>query len=193
MNSPVPTSLSEPTDLRGHSSKFHKTNNLLMKQLARSLSLLLLVSAGIFFSNCGGSDDEEPSEEETQLNALKGTWTLSEVTLDGNSDDRFDGANLKLTFQGNFSEGGKYDYSLSSDIQVDSSPFPGSGKWKFGSPVTSRIIRLDSELDGSYDDVEMEYSVDGSTLELSFNYEGSNFVIGRTASVTGQWVFTFTK
>lgn len=166
-----------------------------MKQLARLLSLLLLVSAGIFFSNCGGNDDEEPSEEETQLNALTGTWILSEseVTLGGSPDDRFDGSNLKLTISGNFSEGGKYEYSLSSDIQVDSSPFPPSGNWKFGSPVTSKIIRLDSEENSSYDDVEMEYSVDGSTLELSFNYEGSNFVVGRTASVAGDWVFVFTK
>lgn len=166
-----------------------------MKQLARLLSLLLLVSAGIFFSNCGGSDDEEPSEEETQLNALKGEWTLSEVTLDGNSDDRFDGTNLKLTISGNFSEGGKYDYSLSSDIQVDSSPFPPAGNWKFGSPVTSKIIRLDSELDSSLNDVEMGYSVDGSTLTFSIdNYpEGATFVVGRTASVEGDWVFTFTK
>lgn len=165
-----------------------------MKQLARLLSLLILVSAGIFFSNCGGSDDKEPSAEETQLNALKATWTLSEVTLGGTPDDRFDGSSLKLTISGNFSEGGKYDYSLSSSIQVDSSPFPASGKWKFGSPVTSEIIRLDSELDGDFDDVEMSYTINGTTLQITIpNYQGSNFVVGRTASVEGTWVFTFTK
>lgn len=167
-----------------------------MKQLARLLSLFLLVSAGIFFSNCGGSDDKEPSAEETQLNALKATWNLSSVTLNGTPDDRFDGASLKLTIAGNFSEGGKYDYSISSNVQVDSSPFPASGKWKFGSPVTSKIVRLDSEVApaDTFDDIEMGYTVDGSSLTLTIdNYEGSNFVVGRTASVEGDWVFNFTK
>src|SRR5262245_19505281 len=135
-----------------------------MKQLPRLLSLLLLVSAGIFFSNCGGSDDKEPSAEETALGQLKATWNLSDVTLNGDADDRFDGANLKLTIAGNYSEGGKYDYSISSGVQVDSSPFPSSGKWKFGSPVTSKIIRLDSEISsGTFDDVEMGYVINGST------------------------------
>jgi hypothetical protein len=166
-----------------------------MKHLARLLSLLLLVSAGAFFSNCGGGDDGGTSEEETQLNKLKATWELTSVTLEGTPDDRFDGADLTLTITGNFSEGGKYNYSFATNgAQIDASPFPESGKWRFGSPLASSIIRLDSELNSTYADVEMGYSTDGTTLTLSIaGYTGSNFVIGRTASVEGDWVFVFTK
>lgn len=165
-----------------------------MKHLARLLSLLLLVSAGAFFSNCGGSDGDSPSEEETQLGKLKATWNLTSVTLDNVADTRFDGSNLALTITGNYSEGGKYNYSFSSDISVDSSPFPASGNWKFGNPLSSTLIRLDSEINGTFDDVELGYSVDGTTLTLSIdNYTGSNFVVGRTKSVDGDWVFVFTK
>lgn len=167
-----------------------------MKHLARLLSLLLLVSAGAFFSNCGGDDDGGTSEEETQLAKLKGEWTLTSVTYEGSPEDRFDGAELTLAVTGNFSAGGKYNYSFSTNgAQIDASPFPESGKWKFGSPLTSSIVRLDSEL-GSYDDIEMSYTVTETTLTLSFESPAeSSFVIGngRTASVEGSWVFEFTK
>jgi hypothetical protein len=167
-----------------------------MKHLTRLLSLLLLVSAGAFFSNCGGDDDGGTSEEETQLNKLKATWELANVTYEDTPEDRFDGADLKLTITGNFAEGGTYNYSFSTNgAQIDASPFPESGKWKFGSPLTGSIIRLDSQL-GTFDDIEMGYTVTETTLTLSFESPAeSSFVIGngRTASVEGTWVFEFTK
>ncbi len=46
-----------------------------MNIIARSLSLLLLVSAGLFYAGCSGDDDPKSSEE-TQLDKLKATWTL---------------------------------------------------------------------------------------------------------------------
>ncbi|SKC86517.1 hypothetical protein [Ohtaekwangia koreensis] len=167
-----------------------------MKHLTRLLSLLILVSAAVFFASCGGDDGDDKTPEETQLDKLKGTWTLTEssVQFDGAGDDRFDGSALKLTFSGNYSAGGKYSYAVTSSSQVNASPWPSGGSWKFGSPVTSSIVRLDSELDGSADvTVAYTLSADSKTLTVQFTYAGSGYVVGRTESVGGPWEFVFTK
>jgi hypothetical protein len=167
-----------------------------MKHLARLLSLAVLVSAAILLANCGGDDGNEKTDEEQQLDKLKGTWTLTEssVQFAGSGDDRFDGSALKLTFSGNYSAGGTYSYAVTSSKQVTASPWPSGGSWKFGSPVTSSIVRLDKQLDGS-DDVTITYalSADAKTLTLQYTYAGAGYVVGRTESVEGAWEFVFTK
>jgi hypothetical protein len=54
-----------------------------MKYAARLLSLLILVSASLFYASCDGGGGDEKSEEELQLDKLKGTWTIQTVTNDG--------------------------------------------------------------------------------------------------------------
>ncbi|HEY9009288.1 hypothetical protein [Ohtaekwangia sp.] len=170
-----------------------------MKHLARLLSLLILVSAGIFFASCGGGGGNDKTEEELQLDKLKGTWTLTEssVKFGGSTDDRFDGSALKLTIAGTYSAGGKYTYSLTTSKQVNASPWKGAGNWKFNpAAVSSNIIRLDSEFGDGSQDVSITYSLssDAKTLTMDFTYSGTGYVLGaRTESVSGDWTFVFTK
>jgi hypothetical protein len=166
-----------------------------MKHLARLLSLLILVSAGILFANCDGGGGEGKSEQEKQFDKLKGVWTLQSVTWSEDaSDDRFDGAAVELNISGTFSEDGKFNFDLTSDVQIDASPWPPTVKWEFGSSPATQITRLDSEAPVSDDaDVPMTYTVNDTQLSIEFDYSGVGFVVGKAKSTEGTWVFTFTK
>jgi len=170
-----------------------------MKQLARILSLLTLAGVSLFFANCDGGGGEDKSEQQVQFEKLKFTWTMQTVTLDNQTTGaaaEFQGSGLELTISGNFAENGEFNYDLAADNQISASPWPDTGKWKFGSPVTSQIIRLDSERDPSFPDVPMTYVLSESDKKLTVtinDYNGSNWVVGRVASVAGDWVFVFTR
>ena len=172
-----------------------------MKHLARLLSLLVLVSAGFFLTNCGGDDGgDKKSEEEIQFGKLKFTWNLESATFDGDDDGAaapFNDATMSLIISGTFSEGGKYGYSFTSDTDIDASPWPAAGSWKFGSPVTSKILRLDSENVSTEADVQMSYTLANEDKSLTItieDYDGSGWAIpGRVKSVAGDWVFTFSR
>jgi hypothetical protein len=74
-----------------------------MKYVARLLSLLILVSAGLFYASCDGGDDPQTSEEEQQLEKLKGTWNIQTVLNDGTDrTDEYPG--MIVTVAGAFSE-----------------------------------------------------------------------------------------
>lgn len=167
-----------------------------MKYLNRLLSLLILVSAVIVLTNCGGSDDPVKSEQQTQFEKLKFQWTLQSVTADEpTAADQFDNNTTTLTITGSFNENGTYNYVFDPTTQVDASPWPHDGLWKFGSPVSNTIIRLDTEL-GSSEDVTMTYLLSNSdkTLQVTINdYNGGPFVAGKSASVDGDWTFVFTR
>jgi hypothetical protein len=171
-----------------------------MKQLARFASLLTLVCVSLFFANCDGGGGDDKSEQQVQFEKLKFTWTMQSVTQDGSSTGNaaaeFTGSGLTLSITGNFAENGDFNYNLDATTQVTTSPWPEAGKWRFGSPVTSQIIRLDSENSAALPNVPMGYSLSNGDKTLTVtidNYEGSNFVVGRTQSVSGDWVFVFTR
>ncbi len=165
-----------------------------MKHLARIFSLLILVSAGLFFANCGGSDPDPKSEEETQLDKFKGTWNMSSVTFSGISptDMTDEYAGMTVTFSGTFgSAGGSYSYT--SGAPTASWPTPNAWKpadsWKFKtSSVGSVIIR-------DIDDLEMGYAFTNNnetlTIEIE-DYTGESYA-GRKKSVDGDWTFVFEK
>jgi hypothetical protein len=142
----------------------------------------------VFFSNCGGGDDPEQSEEEIQLDKLKaGTWNL--ISASDGTDRTAEYPGMTLTFSGSFSAGGTYSYSSTATSWPSISPWEDAGTWKFVSgSVSSKIIRLS-------DDEEMNYSLTNSDkqLTISFNYTGPGFNNGRVESVEGDWVFTFTR
>lgn len=168
-----------------------------MKHLARLLSLLILVSAGVFLTNCGGDGGDEKSAQEKAFDKLKGVWTLESATWSAdNSDDRFEGTTVELNIHGTFKEDGKFEFDMtSSPNDIDASPWPPSVNWKFGSNPATQMIRLDSELSSSEDDVPLTYTVTDSELEIEFAYAGSGFVIqgARTQSTEGNWTFVFSK
>src|SRR5688500_668851 len=107
-----------------------------MKFVARFLSLTLLTGAAFFYASCGGDDGETKSDEETQLDGVSKTWTLTDATLDG--DPRFaDFTNMKLTMLGTFSAGATYNYSITGTTPTPS-PWPRTGTWKFGADVKTQ-------------------------------------------------------
>ena len=159
-----------------------------MNLITRIFSLFLLVSAVVFFSNCGGGDDPEKSEEEIQLDKLKaGTWTL--ISASDGSDRTSEYPGMTLTFTGTFSAGGTYSYSSTATSWPSKSPWQDEGTWKFASgSISNKFLRLS-------DDEEMTYTLSNSDkqLSISFNYIGAGFENGRVESVEGDWVFTFTR
>jgi hypothetical protein len=160
-----------------------------MNHLARILSLLVLVSAAVFFTNCGGGDDPEKSEEEIQLEKLKAAqWTIQSVTVDG-GDKTQDYPGMTLTLSGSFSPGGTYNYTSTATSWPVKSAWKEEDTWKFKSgAVGTTLIRLS-------DDEEMTYTLTNSDkqLSISFNYVGPGFENGRVGSVDGDWTFIFTR
>ena len=159
-----------------------------MKYVARLLSLSLLVSATIFYASCDGSGDPETSQEETQLNKIKGTWNIQSLDNDGTDrTDEYPG--MTVTFAGTYSEGGTYNYTSDADSWPSVSPWKALDTWKFKSGSVPSIVIRQSDL------TEIEYTLSNSdkTLTLEFSYTGPGFANGRTESVTGGWVFVLTK
>ncbi len=163
-----------------------------MKHLAHILSLFVLVSAGLFFSSCGGNDPSSTSEEETQLNKFKFTWNISSVTLAGattpNKTSEYPG--MTTTFSGTFSAGGNYNYTSTATSWPSVSPWKANDTWKFkSSSIGNTIVRSDDGQEMGY-----SFSTDGKTLTINIdNYTGTGYNNGRVTSVLGDWTFVFTR
>ena len=158
-----------------------------MKHVARLLSLLLLVSAGIFYASCDGGDDGEKSQEEIQLDKLKATWTLQSANDGTDRTDEYPG--MTMVISGTFTEGGTYNFSSTATSWPSVSPWEDVGTWKFKSGSVANTIIRQSDLQ------EMTYVLSNSdkTLTISFNYQGPGFNNGRIESVDGDWDFVFTR
>ena len=161
-----------------------------MKPALRILSLLILVAIAAFYTSCGGNDDKKKTDEEVQLGKLKSVWTL--VSANDGQDRTGDFTNLKLTLEGNYVEGGTYNYSFTGH-RPDPSPWPVEGTWKFGTNKLTDIIRDP----GSQNEIAMNYQVTDGNLIITFNVQdGSDGWPGgdsRIRSVSGDWTFEFTK
>lgn len=161
-----------------------------MKIATRILSLVILFVVTTFYIGCRDKDTDKKTEEETQLIKLKSVWTL--VTANDGQDRTADFPNLKLTLEGNYVEGGTYNYSFTG-TRPDPSPWPAQGTWKFGTVKTTDIIRDP----GGSNEIAMNYTVTDTNLIITFNIpDGSAGWPGGTSrvkSVTGDWEFTFEK
>jgi hypothetical protein len=157
-----------------------------MKHVARLFSVILLAGAGLFYMGCD-DDDGGKSQEQTQLDKLKATWTLQSANDGTDRTDEY--PNMTLTFTGTFSEGGTYNYSSDADSWPSVSPWKAIDTWKFKSGSVENIIIRQVDL------LEMNYSLTNSdkTLTISFTYSGTGFNNGRTESVDGDWDFVFTR
>ncbi|HEX8040339.1 MAG TPA: hypothetical protein VF490_14375 [Chryseosolibacter sp.] len=161
-----------------------------MKILSRIASVLILAAIAGFYTSCKDKEGNKKTEEEIQLGKLKAVWTL-ESANDG-QDRTADFSNLKLTLEGNYVEGGTYNYSFTG-TRPEPSPWPVSGTWKFGTNKATDIIRDP----GTASETAMNYQVTDTNLILTFNVpDGSAGWPGGTSrvrSVSGDWTFTFTK
>ncbi len=160
-----------------------------MKHLARIFSLLILVSAGLFISSCGGKDPNPASEEEVQLNKFLGTWNMTSVSLDGSEQTGY--TNAKVTFAGTFAAAGNYSYTSTANAWPDVSAWKEDAAWKFkASAISSVITRTDDSIDIGY-----AFSNSDNTLTLTISdYNGVSYKnTGRVNSVAGDWVFILTK
>jgi hypothetical protein len=160
-----------------------------MKMLTRTLSLVVITSLGFYCVGCGGETTEPDLVEKVQLAKLSSTWNVSSVTLDNNSRIS-DFTNFKLTLAGTFKDSspkGPYQYSVSGSRPSNNPWPPAGGNWSFGADTSKDIVRHDNP------DLSMSYTVTDTQLTLTFNYTGNGFIGGRTAQVSGNWVFTFTK
>lgn len=144
---------------------------------------MLVLGSLLLFSNCEPKPPERPIEE-VQFEKLSGTWTASDVTLDGSSR-RAEYTNFRLTIAGTVGQA-TFTYATQGATAL-LTPWPRNGTWRFGEPAETVIIRMDSP------DLPMTYSVTNTQLQISFNFSGTGFQPARTAQVRGDWVFTFSR
>jgi len=144
---------------------------------------------GLLAGSC--KSDPDPTVQEVQLKKMARTWTLNSVTLDGvNKKTSSEYNNFKLTISGTYDAklpDAEYSYSVSGRPQL--SPWPASGKWKFGTGAPqSQLVRDD----GTDNEISVTYSIQDNPLQLtiSFNYQGSG-IAGRTSVVKGGWEMVF--
>lgn len=160
-----------------------------MKLLARAVSFVILASAVVLMSNCGG-DDPKKSAQEIQLGKLSKTWILVSASLNTVTEPPQQIlSNFSLTFSGTFnanSPDGPYNFSVTG-TQFPS-PWPPSGTWRFagiGSGDSGTLFRIT-------DDMPITYSIDSTgklTLTFTCPAGGCEFPGARTEQVVGVWTF----
>lgn len=151
----------------------------------------LLFFSGLLFLMVSCKSEPDPTIQEVQLKKLVRTWTLNSIELDGvNKKTSSEYNNFKLTLSGTFSSAApdaEYSYSVSGRPQL--SPWPSSGKWKFGTGTPQSQIVRDA---GTANEIAVTYSLQENPLQLtvSFNYQGTG-IAGRTSVVKGNWELVF--
>ena len=158
-----------------------------MKFVSKWVLFTTLFAAILVLNGCGG-DDPEKSEEEVQLDKLRGSWTMTSVDNGGvDRSDEYPGMKISLT--GSYTEGGTYGLTSTATEWPSISPWSKDDTWKFNTATPSSIVVRQSDLT----DLNYTLSNSDSQLRIEFNYSGDGFHNGRTASVGGNWVFTFKK
>lgn len=157
--------------------------------MIKFIQITLFCAATFLLISCESEPD--PTIQEVQLEKLVRTWTLNSIELDGvNKKTSSEYNNFKLTITGTYSASApdaEYSYSVSGRPQL--SPWPSSGKWKFGTGTPINQIIRDS---GTDNEIAVTYSLQENPLQLnvSFNYQG-NGIAGRTSVVKGNWELVF--
>ncbi|HLT73521.1 MAG TPA: hypothetical protein VKZ68_00505 [Ohtaekwangia sp.] len=152
-----------------------------MKLLTRILSLAILVSGTLYFTACDDGEGEKKSEKEEQIDKLVGAWNVSAATYDG-EDQMDDYGVMQIAIARASADALTFTVTGRPEKLT---PWPASGTFTFGSPITSKLIRDDG--------VEITYAVSGNNLTFTMeNYSGTGYE-GRTSTVAGDWVFTFDK
>lgn len=148
-----------------------------MKTCKNLLVLTLLACSAVTFSNCT-NDDNELTPEQKLVRQMAATWVATSVQLDDVAVEGYTDFSIAFTGMLNYSvEGGP-----------DRLPFPASGAWEFGTPITEFLV-----LATGNQDLQTQYDLTDTTLTLEFSYTGDGFVNARTKGLDGNWVFIFEK
>lgn len=136
---------------------------------------------------CKKDDGGGLSVEEQQLAALTATWAATSVSDGAPRDDYGD---FKITFNKNMT----YTTSGGPDLLPIPSGKTTATAFEFGTDVKSDLI-LDSSQGGAQLHYKYQISGDGTQLTLTSatTYTGEGFANARETSVTGDWIFVFTK
>ena len=152
--------------------------------------MLALLGASAVFMGCSGPTPPAPNPQDEQLAKLSHTWTATAVTMDSQPVSGYVGT-FKLTISGDPGQT-TFDYTTSGR-PTGPTPWPPSGQWTFGTDFSTVVIRSDYDL-------PVTYSVNATTLQLTFDYGhcpntgiACDDYTGRMASVAGQWSFTFSN
>ena len=140
------------------------------------IALFAMVLLGIFMLNgCSGDDEESiPATEATKKQLTSTVWKVSKVTIDGvTNTDEF--AGLTLEFKENI-------FTTNNGNVV----WPANDTWTF----TDSTAKLFERGDGVVVTIN---SVSASNLTLSLTWDHDTVGGGRTASVSGNYVFEFVK
>jgi hypothetical protein len=153
--------------------------------LTRIVSMAIVASALVFFSNCGG-DDPKKTAQEVELGKLSKTWNIVSASLDGNNRTA-EFTNFKLTISGTFNTAtpnGPYNYSVSGSRPTPS-PWDASGTWQFVNVESGSLLRNDG--------VPMIYAIssNGQLTISDLTCTSCNYAGGRTEQVNGKWTFVF--
>jgi hypothetical protein len=155
-----------------------------MKLVSRILTLLVLASATVFYSSCGGDDDNAKSETDQQLEKLNGTWVIqaaTDVTQDSDAPP-FAFTNMQLVIN---ASAGSTSFNWTTSGRPELGPWDAQGTFQFGDPVASVLKRNDN--------VTINYNVTDTELIMTFTFNNSAGYPGRAKSVEGDWHFEFTK
>jgi len=161
-----------------------------MRLITRILSLLVLSGSIMVLPGCDGGSEKKKSEAEKQFEKVKTSWELTSADDGTNRTSSFSEP-FTLTISGNFAENGEYSYAFSG-TRPNPSPWPADGTWKFGADPSSDIIRDP----GTDYELNMTYTVTDTDLEIHFTIPDGDPGFpggGRVASVSGDWVFVFSK
>jgi hypothetical protein len=158
----------------------------MMMKRSKVLIMLALLMASASFWKCGSPSPAPPDPQDEQLKKLSQTWKCTGATLDSSPVTGYE--NFTLTISGTAGQD-TFNYTTTGRPAGSPTPWPASGQWTFGTDFATTVIRSDYNL-------PVTYSVNATTLQLTFNYADCAGVpcvpyTGRTANVSGQWSFTF--
>jgi hypothetical protein len=156
-----------------------------MKATIQSLIASGIIAVLMLTSSCGGDTEPEPEPtagDAVLANLASGQWKVSSVTVDG-ADKSSLFTNLTITFS--TSAPGTFSGSFSA---TNGGPvWPATGTWTITDPAVGSSL---SRGDGTT--IQLT-EVTTNSLKMSLAWSKNTFGPGKTGSVKGQHIFSFSK
>lgn len=151
--------------------------NLKTSNMKTIVYILIIIATGLVSCN---DDDEATPVDSAQLKAevtaqlSESTWNVQTVTVDRlDQNDLFEGFSLSF---------GDGTFTSQNGGEV----WPASGTWQFANEEATAIVRDD-------DTVINILTLNDFALVISLSWSENTIGLGRTNSISGEHVFTFSK